>query len=145
MKTRILGQGMPSRDTLKRMQIYALKWLKRSLSLQNRSLEKAEMLKDWRDMAGRIAEAARRILGDVEVVVFGSIVKGGFTAASDIDMLIVLKDMPMGAIKRAELKKAVEEEAGLPPIHPVEIHLVTKKEVEANPIYRTAVHEGVTL
>ena len=113
--------------------------------MQNRSLEKAEMLKNWRDVAGRIAEVARRIFGDAEVVVFGSVIKGDLTAVSDIDMLIVLKDMPMGAVKRAELKKAIEEEAELPLIHAVEIHLVTKKEAETNPIYRTALHEGITI
>lgn len=100
------------------------------------------MLKNWRDVVRRLAEAARRILGDVEVVVFGSVIEGGYTAASDIDVLIVLRDAPMGAIKRAELKAAVEEEAGLPPFHPVEIHLATVKEAETNPIYRMAFHGG---
>jgi len=133
------------RDTLKRMQTFALKYLKRSSSLRGRSLEEVEGLKNWRAVAERVAEAARRILGEAEVVVFGSIVKDEFTASSDIDVLTVIEDMTMGAVKRAELKKAIEEEAGLPPIHPVEIHLATKKEAEANPIYRTAIREGVAL
>jgi len=109
--------------------------------LLNRSQE-AEMLKNWKNVAKKLAEAARRILGDVEVMVFGSITQGKYTAASDIDVLVVIKDTPMGATKRAELKAAIEEEAGLPPFHPIEIHLATKKEVEANPIYWEVFHNG---
>jgi len=93
----------------------------------------AEALRDWRVLARRVAEAARSILGEVQVVVFGSVVKGGFTASSDIDVLIVSDGMPVGAVGRAELKKSIEELAGLPAIHPVEIHLATRREVEANP------------
>ncbi len=103
------------------------------------------MLKRWKAIAEDVAEAARRILGEAEVIVFGSIVEGEYTASSDIDILIVLEDMPMGRIKRAELKRAIEEEAAFPPFHPVEIHLVTRKEAQANPIYAEALRQGVTI
>ena len=81
----------------------------------------------------------------MQVVVFGSVVKGGFTASSDIDLLIVSDGIPVGAVRRAELKKSIEELAGLPAIHPVEIHLATRREVEVNPVYREAIREGVVL
>lgn len=103
-----------------------------------------EALKNWRGTAEKVAEAARR-LRNVQVVVFGSIVEDKFTASSDIDILIMSEDIPKGAIKRAWLKKAIEERAGLPPIHPVEIHLATKKEAEANPIYLEALRKGTAI
>jgi len=102
------------------------------------------MLRDWRTISERVAEAARRVLGDVQVVVFGSIL-GSFTASSDIDILVVASVLPSGLAERAELKRAVEEEAGLPPINPVQIHLATKKEAESYPIYLEALREGKAL
>jgi hypothetical protein len=43
------------------------------------------------------------------------------------------------------LKARIEEEAGLPLYHPFEIHLATDEEARENPVYRSAIEEGVTL
>jgi hypothetical protein len=41
------------------------------------------------------------------------------------------------------LKARIEEAAGLPLYHPFEIHLATDDEVRENPVYRSAIKEGV--
>lgn len=96
-------------------------------------------------MAERVAQTARRILGDARVVLFGSVVRGDWAGASDVDVLIVSDGVPLGARQRAELKRAIEEGAGLPPIHPVEIHLVTKREAKTNSIYAEASQQALTI
>jgi len=41
------------------------------------------------------------------------------------------------------LRAEIEEAAGLPLYHPFEIHLATRGEAEANPIYREAINKGM--
>ena len=86
------------------------------------------MIERWEEYATRIAEAARKVLGDCRVYVFGSVVEGTWTGGSDVDILIVSSRAPRRVREIAELKARIEEEAGLPPIHPFEIHLVNEEE-----------------
>jgi len=102
-------------------------------------------LRGWRVLAERVYKAARMVLGDVEAFIFGSSLKDALTASSDIDILVVAEDLPRYALERGRLKALIEECAGLPPIHPVEIHLATLREAEANPIYREAMRSGIRL
>ena len=52
-------------------------------------LELVRLARQWRYWSRRIAEAAREVLGECEVYVFGSIVEGRATGGSDVDILIV--------------------------------------------------------
>jgi len=115
------------------------------LKLLEARLRLNEMAKDWRSYAIRIAQAARNLLGPSEVYVFGSVVKGLATGASDVDILIVSSQLPKDHKRRGNLKAEIEEEAGLPLYHPFEIHLATDQEAKENPIYRSATKEGVAL
>jgi predicted nucleotidyltransferase len=89
-----------------------------------------KILKEWRVWAERIAQASAKLLGDVEVFVLGSAVKGELVVGSDIDILIVSPKLPRGNWERAGLKAELEELSGLPLIHPVEIHLANPGEAE---------------
>jgi len=89
---------------------------------------RAEMLKEWRLWAERIAREAEKVLPDAAVYILGSIVRGDYTGGSDIDILIVSDKMPEGLLKRAELKGLIEEMANLPSSHPIQIHLANHKE-----------------
>ncbi len=93
-------------------------------------LEMARLARQWRFWSKRIAEAARRVLGDCEVYVFGSVVEGRAVGGSDVDVLIVSGRLPRSHRERWELKARIEEEAGLPLYHPYEIHLVDAREAE---------------
>jgi hypothetical protein len=95
-----------------------------------------KLRENWRDVVEDITQSAKEVLGDVHVVAFGSVVEGKVTESSDVDVLIVVDSLPLDAWKRAKIKSEIEEKAGLPPIHPVQMHLITWKEARENPIYK---------
>ena len=100
------------------------------MSRMDRQRSRAEMLKEWRAWAERVAGAAERILPASEVYVLGSVVRGDYTGGSDIDILIISDRIPEGLLKRAELKSLIEEEAHLPTTHQIEIHLTRRSEAD---------------
>ena len=59
-----------------------------------------------------------------EVIVFGSVVEGKHTMASDIDLLVVLDSIE----RRDEVLMKMNEVLG--ECHPFQIHLVTRKGFE---------------
>jgi len=96
-----------------------------------RRLQRAEMARKWREWVPRLAEAAREVLGgDVEVYVFGSAAEGRPTAASDVDVLIVVENPPQDFFELERVKEEVETRVGLPRRHPFGIHLVGRREAE---------------
>jgi len=90
----------------------------------------ADMLKEWRMWAEKVARATERILPKSEVYVLGSVLGGDYTGGSDIDILIVSEMIPDSLLKRAEIKSSIEEEANLPLIHKMQIHLTKREEAE---------------
>ncbi|MFQ6076916.1 MAG: nucleotidyltransferase domain-containing protein [Candidatus Bathyarchaeia archaeon] len=93
---------------------------------------RAKMVRDWRIWVGRIADAAEQTLPDVEVYVVGSVVRGDWVGGSDVDILLVSRNLPEGMLGRAEIRSQVEDGAKLPAVHPFEIHLVSPGEAEAH-------------
>lgn len=92
--------------------------------------ERAKILRDWRIWGGRIAQTARTALGQdlVGVYVFGSVVKDEAVACSDVDLLIVAKKLPRSHTERSGIKLKIMDSAGLPSVHPFELHLVDEEE-----------------
>lgn len=115
------------------------------LSLLKARIEISKLVRDWRFWCQAIAKAAEDVLGSCEVYVFGSVVEGRVTGGSDVDVLIVADRLLRDFRVRGNLKADIEEAADLPLYHPFEIHLATRKEAEANPIYREAVNKGMAL
>jgi hypothetical protein len=115
------------------------------LSILKGKLETREMARNWRLWGKKISKAAREILVQCRVYVFGSVSRGLATGASDVDILIFCDNLPKDGKSRGEIKAKIEEAAGLPLYHPFEIHLATKAETEVSPIYREAIKEGVPL
>jgi len=115
------------------------------LSLLKARLEITRVARDWRLWSKAIAKAARKVLGLCEVYVFGSVVEGRMTGGSDVDVLIVVDVLPENFAARANLVAEIEELARLPLYHPFEIHLVTRKEADANSIYRKAASKGTLI
>jgi predicted nucleotidyltransferase len=62
-------------------------------------------------LAERYAAAAQSILGDnlVSVVLFGSVARGEAGPGSDIDLLIICRDLPPGAFRRRDVLEPVWE------------------------------------
>lgn len=83
----------------------------------------------WRDYVRKIEEIAVKELGEAEVYVFGSIVKGqAHPALSDIDVLIVSSNAPKDNVQRAKIIAKILKELG--PFNPFEIHLASPTELE---------------
>ncbi len=113
------------------------------LSILKAKLEIRRLAQNWRPWGKKIAKAARVTLGNCQVYVFGSVATGSAAGASDVDILVVCHQLPEDGRSRGDIKAKIEEAAQLPLYHPFEIHLATNREIEANPIYRTAVQEGI--
>ncbi len=92
--------------------------------------ERRKIIENWRFYVEKIAKACRELLGDCEVFVFGSVVEGKWTGGSDVDVLLVSDSAPLSSRERAEIKARIEEAAGLPLVHPFEIHLVSRREAD---------------
>jgi len=92
--------------------------------------EKRKMVEKWREYVSKIAKASKEILGECEVYVFGSVAENKWTGGSDVDVLIISNNTPLTSKERAEIIAEIEEKTNLPPAHPFEIHLVTRKEAE---------------
>jgi predicted nucleotidyltransferase len=64
-------------------------------------VERLRELLRWREYLRILVEAVREVLGDVDVYVFGSAVEGKLTVDSDIDVAIVLPEVPLSGLERA--------------------------------------------
>lgn len=63
-----------------------------------------------RQLAVQCAEQVRDVLGErvVSIVLFGSVARGDASATSDIDLLIVARDLPTGQFARKRLLAAAD-------------------------------------
>lgn len=93
-------------------------------------LERARMVREWRRYMSRIADSIKKILPDARIYIFGSVIRGEAVGGSDVDILVVSKNMPESNIERAKLKRKIEELSNLPMHHPFELHLASEEEAE---------------
>lgn len=93
-------------------------------------IERSRMIREWKTWVDKLASATKRLLPDAEVYVIGSIARGEAIASSDVDVLIITSKAPEKPRDIAELKTRIEEEAGLPLHHPIEMHIVNPREGE---------------
>lgn len=92
------------------------------------AMEDRKYFENWQHYTKIIAETVRELLGDVRVYVFGSVVEGKHTPASDIDVLIVSSKTPRRMEDRARIAGEVLKRVGI--FSPFELHIVTPKEFE---------------
>lgn len=94
--------------------------------------ERTNILRNWGEWSAKIREAANEILSSdlLGIYAFGSAVTDRLVASSDVDILIVAKNLPKSIIGRSEIKERIVYEAGLPLVHPFEIHLVGEEEAK---------------
>ncbi|MCX7705814.1 MAG: nucleotidyltransferase domain-containing protein [bacterium] len=85
--------------------------------------EKKKYFDNYMDFVREIKKEAGRILRNVRVIVFGSVVKKNHTPLSDIDVLIICDELPDNWEERRMLRAKIK-----PPFSPFQIHLVTDKE-----------------
>lgn len=94
--------------------------------LLERKAEREKYFKNYLKYARMAKKIAKKELKDVKVFVFGSVVKKEHTPASDIDLLIVSKNMPKRMKDRAEIQAKILKKIGI--FSPFEIHMVNERE-----------------
>ena len=74
-------------------------------------MKQAVLNQTLRHLAEQYAVAARQVLGDrlTSIVLFGSVARGQAASGSDIDLLVVCRDLPTGAFRRQEVLEPVRE------------------------------------
>ncbi len=90
--------------------------------------EKKGYFENYKFYCRRIKKEAEKILGFVDVLVFGSIVKGKFTPRSDIDVLIISENLPESDEERNKIRTKIK--SAIDPFSPFQIHLATPKEYQ---------------
>ncbi|MDK2876592.1 MAG: uncharacterized protein PWQ22_1002 [Archaeoglobaceae archaeon] len=90
--------------------------------------EERKYFENYNYYARLIKRKAEKMMGKVEVYVFGSVVEGRHTVASDIDIIVVSENTPKSQWERAKIKGDIMREIDV--FAPFEIHLVTPKEFE---------------
>lgn len=88
------------------------------------------MIDAWRKWVKEIARIVKKHLPGSQVYLIGSIARGDYIGASDVDILVVVpvSESPKGILAKAKIKSIIEEELKLPYYHPFEIHIVTPSE-----------------
>ena len=81
-----------------------------------------EMLRNYRLVARHVKEIVHRFDPKARVYVFGSVVRGEYTGASDIDILVVTERIDLKYDMMVEVYRSVEA--------PVELHIVTGEQLE---------------
>lgn len=80
--------------------------------------------KNYLFWAKKIKKEAQKLLGKVQVFVFGSVVQGKAEPGSDIDVLII--SARLKTKKRGEIRTKIQRKIGF--LSPFEIHLISPKE-----------------
>ena len=97
-----------------------------------RELKSLDYLRNYREVAELVKEVVRKIDPGAEVYVFGSVVTGRYTGASDIDVLVITEDVSKKYDIMVEVYRSTEA--------PVELHVVTRQQFEK--WYRRFISEG---
>lgn len=87
-------------------------------------MKRLEQLKNYKIVAREVKNIVRKLLGEVDVYVFGSVLEGKITASSDIDILIIVNDVSREEICR--IKTIIYQSIDAP----IELHIVSSREFE---------------
>ncbi len=90
--------------------------------------EKEKYFKDYRVYCQILKGKAEELIGELKVIVFGSVVRGDFTPNSDIDVLIISDNLPESYEERVKIKVALK--SSMERLNPFQLHLVTPKEFD---------------
>jgi len=78
-------------------------------------------LKNYKEIAKKVKEIVKKFDPKARVFVFGSVVRGRFTASSDIDILIVTEKVELKHEIMVEVYRSVDA--------PIELHIATQKQL----------------
>jgi predicted nucleotidyltransferase len=79
-----------------------------------------DQLRNWKEIAKCVKEIISKIDPSAEIYVFGSVVRGEYTGASDIDILVITNNIE----KKYEIMVKVYKKINAP----VELHIVSPEQ-----------------
>lgn len=91
--------------------------------------ERMELIRRWETWITSLARAIRREVRDAEIYLVGSVARGEYHKAHDVDILVATS-RPPNREEKEELSRRITREAGLPPHHPVDIHYTRHEDKE---------------
>jgi len=83
-------------------------------------MDALDALKNYKKIAIKVKEIIKMFDANAKVYVFGSVVKGRFTGASDIDILVVTEKIDVRHEIIVEVYRQIKA--------PIELHVVTQKQ-----------------
>ena len=91
--------------------------------LVKRKKNRDKYLKNMDYYLKAIKEFFKREFGEVEIFLFGSILRDDFGPNSDVDILVVSKNAPEDSLGKAKLIAKIKDEIGF--VNPFEFHIIT--------------------
>ena len=92
-------------------------------------LERSRLLRNWRQLARAVAKAVKELYPNARVYLAGSVARGEWIAASDIDIVVVLDHEPCMR-EAAQVIEHAWKKLDLPLNHPIEIHVIGPNSLE---------------
>ncbi|WP_148676738.1 nucleotidyltransferase domain-containing protein [Staphylothermus marinus] len=95
--------------------------------------KRRQLLRNWNSIAKSIAYILKKAMPDImEIYVFGSVVEGKFTGASDLDLLIVIPEKYDELKTYILLAKILEEKLG-EIAYMIDLHIINKNKLTKPP------------
>ena len=79
-----------------------------------------DKLKNYREIAKKVKEIIIKFDAEAETYVFGSVTRGRYTGASDIDILVITDKVDLKYDMMAEVYRLIDA--------PIELHISSRKE-----------------
>lgn len=94
--------------------------------LKKRAEERKHYLENLDSYLSIIKKFFKEKLGEVEIYLFGSILRDDFGPNSDVDILVISKNIPSDSYERSKLITELRRIIGF--VNPFEIHIITPEE-----------------
>jgi len=96
--------------------------------------KRLHLLRNWRSIVDSVASVLKDTIPGVEVYVFGSVVEGRVTGASDIDLLVVIPENYSELETHLTLSRILEDRLG-DKTHIIDLHVIRRSKL-AKPPYK---------
>ena len=91
-----------------------------------------ELLKNWHSFVVKVTNLIHELYPDAEVYVFGSVVEGKITGASDIDIIVIIPDDVNTKEAYLKIVAYLEDKLG-EDSYILDVHVVNRQDVEKPP------------
>lgn len=89
-----------------------------------------KLLSNWRTIATITANVIKELYSGADIYVFGGAAENRLTLLSDIDIAVVLEELPKDRAEMLAKIWEILEAKGIPQYYPLDIYILSKKEFE---------------